>query len=416
MRIIRFLVIANLLTTIFYPMVSLATLADDLQNEINQKQAQIQELEKQIANYQAVLKTSQSQESTLKKEIAKMETQIKTLEAQITLTQTKISQTNLKIEGLASDIQTQNIALEKQKNNLGQILRTIDEYDQEDPFSLVMKNQSFSDFLNQTQYIANLQNSVQATLVDIKNLKSGLENQKTEQENQKTELLSLKSQLNGKSLALDDQKGEKQDLLTTTKSQEKQYQAMLTDLQKKRDQIEKEIYQAEEKLRQQINPNSIPPARHGLFVWPAQSQTITQTYGCILSAFARKSYPACDAGGSGGFHNGVDIDAEIGDPIRAVMDGTISGVGNLGKYAYGKWITVKHEDGLTTLYGHLSAQSLSVGQKVLAGQIIGYAGNTGYSTGAHLHFSVYATNTFMIEQKSYGPLPLGGTVSPLNYL
>ena len=404
MRTIRFLVIANLLSVIFYPVITLASLADDLQNEINQKQAQIQELEKQIANYQAVLKTSQSQESTLKKEIAKMETQIKTLEAQITLTQTKISQTNLKIEGLASDIQTQNIALEKQKGNLGQILRTIDEYDQEDPFSLVMKNQSFSDFLNQTQYIANLQNSVQATLVDIKNLKSDLENQKTEQENQKTELLSLKNQLNGKSLALDDQKGEKQDLLTTTKSQEKQYQ------------IEKEIYQAEEKLRLQINPNSIPTARHGLFVWPAQSQTITQTYGCILSAFARKSYPACDAGGSGGFHNGVDIDAEIGDPIRAVMDGTISGIGNLGKYAYGKWMTIKHEDGLTTLYGHLSAQSVSVGQKITAGQIIGYAGNTGYSTGAHLHFSVYATNTYIIEQKSYGPLPLGGTVSPLDYL
>lgn len=415
-KTLRFLVLANLLSLIFYPMVTLASLADDLQAEINQKQAQIQELEKQISNYQAVLKSSQSQESTLKKEITKMETQIKALEAQITLTQTKISQTNLKIEGLASDIQTQNIALEKQKNNLGQILRTIDEYDQEDPFSLVMKNQNFSDFLNQTQYISNLQNSVQAALVEIKKLKSDLENQKTEQENQKTELLSLKNQLNGKSLALDDQKGGKQDLLTTTKSQEKQYQAMLTDLQKKRDQIEKEIYQAEEKLRLQINPNSIPTARKGLFVWPAQSQTITQTYGCILTAFARKSYPACDEGGSGGFHNGVDIDAEIGDPIRAVMDGTISSVGNLGKYAYGKWITIKHENGLTTLYAHLSAQSVKAGQKIKTGEIIGYAGNTGYSTGSHLHFTVYATNTFSIEQKSYGPLPLGGSVNPMSYL
>ncbi|MBU1102445.1 hypothetical protein KJ853_02200, partial [Patescibacteria group bacterium] len=147
---IRFLLSAIIAAfLIIHPAIALATLADDLQAEIDQKQAQIQELEKQIANYQAMIKSSQSQGTTLKQQISKMETQIKKLEAEVKLNQTKISEANLKIRGLTSDIQTQSIALENQKTNLGQILRTIDEYDQENPFSLVLKNNNFSDFLNQ---------------------------------------------------------------------------------------------------------------------------------------------------------------------------------------------------------------------------------------------------------------------------
>jgi len=412
-----FLTAITIISLLIYPVITLATVADDLQNQIDQKEAQIQALEKQIAEYQAIVKNSQSQGATLKLQISKMETQIKKLESEVKLTQTQISQTNLKIQGLTSDIQTQSIALEKQKTDLGQIIRTINEYDQEDPFSLVLKNDNFSDFLNQVQYIDSLQNNVQSKLLEIKDFKSQMEVQKTDYEQQKNQLQDLNSQLKGKSLALDDQKDQKQNLLTTTKNQEKQYQNMVSDLQKKRDQIETEIYQIEEKLRLEIDPSSIPTARHGLFAWPVKSQSITQNFGCVLTTFAKRSYPACTENNkSGGFHNGIDIDTDTGDAVYAVLDGTISGVGNLGKYAYGKWITINLNNGLTVLYGHLAAQSVSVGQHVKMGDIIGYSDSTGYSTGPHLHFSVYATNTFEIQQKSYGPLPVGGPVSPLNYL
>ena len=406
--------ILSLLVILTPPFVAWATLADDLQNEINQKRNEIRELEKQIAQYNQMLQGTKSQSATLKQQITKMEAQINKLQAEIKLTQTKISETTLVIAGLASDIQTQNIDLEKQKNNLSQILRTIDEYDQVQPFELMLKNGNLSDFLSQIQYIQNLQGSVQEKLISLKELKAQLENQKMEEENQKTALEGLKTQLRGQSSVLDNQKGEKQDLLTTTKSQEKQYQTMLTELQKKRDQIEKEIFVTEEKLRLAINPNSIPIAGTKVLAWPLQGN-LTQNFGCLETRFAVRSYPACN-NGSGGYHNGIDIDAELGDPIRAALNGTVSGVGNLGKYSYGKWITITHANGLVTMYGHLSAQSVSVGEKVKTGDVIGYAGSTGYSTGAHLHFTVYAANTFSIEQKWYGPVPLGGPLNPLSYL
>ena len=67
-----------------------------------------------------------------------------------------------------------------------------------------------------------------------------------------------------------------------------------------------------------------------------------------------------------------------------------------GCYSYGKWIMLKHANGLSTLYAHLSLQSVSVGQQVATGQILGYSGNTGYTTGPHLHFTVYASSGVQI--------------------
>lgn len=394
-----------------------ADLTTDLQNEINQKQTQIQALEKQIAQYKEMLQSTKNQSATLKNEIVKMELQIKRLEAQIRLTQTKISEASLKIQGLTSDITTKNVELEKQKNNLGQVLRTIYEYDQESDFTLVLKNSSFSDFLSQVQYLDNLQNDVQKKLESVKELKTQLEAQKTESESQKAALEKLRTQLRGQTQVLDAERDEQKDFLATSKNQEKVYQATLTTLQKQREQVERDIYLAEEKLRLAIDPNSIPGAKKGILAWPIQN-TVTQTYGCIVSAFARNSYPACNEGkGNGGFHNGIDIDLDTGDKVLAALDGTVSGVGNMARYAYGKWITIKHENGLTTLYGHLSVQSVNIGQKVKTGDLLGYGGSTGYSTGSHLHFSVYATNTFHVEPNRYGyPTPLGGSINPLIYL
>ncbi|KKT25368.1 MAG: Peptidase M23 [Parcubacteria group bacterium GW2011_GWA2_43_9b] len=417
MNYYRSITIFAIIVSLLAPAISRADLRSDLQNEINQKQSQIQALEKQIAQYKDMVRNSQNQSNTLKNAIAQMEAQIKKLEAQVRLTQTKISQTSLKIQGLSGDISTQNIELEKQRNNLSQTIQAINEYDQTGPLELVFGSGNFSDMLSQAQYVNNLQTGLQQKLDAIKEFKAQLETQKIESENQKTLLENFKKQLSGQTLVLDSQRDDQKDLLATTKNQEKIYQSTLTTLQKQRDQVERDIYLAEEKLRRAINPNSIPNAQKGILAWPIKN-TLVQIYGCITTSFARNSYPACNEGkGNGGFHNGLDIDLETGDPVAAALDGTISGVGNMARYAYGKWITIKHDNGLTTLYAHLSVQSVNVGQKVKTDDIIGYGGSTGYSTGSHLHFTVYATNTFHVEPNRYGyPTPLGGPLNPLLYL
>jgi len=116
------------------------------------------------------------------------------------------------------------------------------------------------------------------------------------------------------------------------------------------------------------------------------------------------------------FHNGIDIAAGYGAPIRSAEAGRVVAAGDDGKYAYGKWVAIDHENGLVTLYGHLSQRSVAIGDRVTRGQTIGREGATGFVTGSHVHFTVYAAETFRTEQRWFGLLPLGGSINPFNYL
>lgn len=95
----------------------------------------------------------------------------------------------------------------------------------------------------------------------------------------------------------------------------------------------------------------------------------------------------------GKFHHGVDLGLRTGAPVMSVFDGIVK----LSTYGggYGNYIIIRHENGLETLYAHLHRRKVSVGQRVQAGDLIGWGGSTGYSTGPHLHFEVrYKGYTF----------------------
>jgi len=86
------------------------------------------------------------------------------------------------------------------------------------------------------------------------------------------------------------------------------------------------------------------------------------------------------------YHAGIDYRANIGTPVHAAASGKVIGITSGWGSGYGKSILISHGSGYTTRYAHLNQFAVSVGQSVSAGQIIGYSGNTGWSTGPHLHF------------------------------
>ena len=87
------------------------------------------------------------------------------------------------------------------------------------------------------------------------------------------------------------------------------------------------------------------------------------------------------------------------------------------KGAYGKVVVINHTNNLTTLYGHLSRYIVAKGDIVQKGQVIGYSGKTGYATGPHLHFTVFAQPTFYVgPSRTCGPMPFGGDLNPQRYL
>jgi len=125
-----------------------------------------------------------------------------------------------------------------------------------------------------------------------------------------------------------------------------------------------------------------------LFIYPIRGR-LTSPYGWRNDPFT----------GARRFHAGIDLAASIGTPIRAAMDGRVSTVGV--NSVYGRYIIMTHSDGYQTLYAHLNSSSVAQGAFVPQGAKIGEVGNTGMSTGPHLHFSIYRN---------------GRAVNPLDFL
>lgn len=110
--------------------------------------------------------------------------------------------------------------------------------------------------------------------------------------------------------------------------------------------------------------------------------------GAITSSFGEREDPF---NGEGAFHAGVDISGTFGEPVRATADGTVE-VASMAS-GYGREILLNHGNGIETLYGHLSGFGVTAGQQVRRGQVIGYVGMSGRTTGPHLHYEVRIHNT-----------------------
>lgn len=179
--------------------------------------------------------------------------------------------------------------------------------------------------------------------------------------------------------------------MNDTKNSQANYSKLLATRQQQKEAFEREVDSLQEQLKITIDPTHIPKTGTGVLVYPLDTIRVTQYFG--NTTFATKN-PQIYTTGS---HPGIDFAASIGTPVKAALGGTVVAAANMdvaggGRCrAYGKWIMIKHTNGLSTLYGHLSLIGVTKGQTVSTGDIIGYSGNTGATTGPHLHFGVYAT-------------------------
>ncbi|MGI8609013.1 MAG: murein hydrolase activator EnvC family protein [Candidatus Dormibacteria bacterium] len=152
------------------------------------------------------------------------------------------------------------------------------------------------------------------------------------------------------------------------------------------------------------NTAAFPPqgthSRKYPFIWPAEKGVISQGFG--PTDFA----PEPPGFGAAHFHAGVDVANNSGTPIFAAEDGVVASVQdsmlNGVLIGYGRHVVIAHQNGMMTLYGHLNAYSVKVGQAVHQGDLIGVMGSTGNSSGPHLHFELRVNNT-PVDPMAYLP-------------
>ena len=371
---------------------SYAQTAQELNEKINQKNADIDKLEKEIKLYQTEIDDLGKQKNSLNVSLKQLDLTQKKLVADIAVTQNKIDKTNFKIKELNLEIDNKGDIISNNIEAISLGIRKMNELEQNDVLTTILSENDFTIIWNDIDNMTTVSDKIRETIIDLKQARNDLEDTRKETTDAKNELLALKSKLADQKKIVDQNTAEKKKLLTQTKNSEASYQKLLEDRLAKKDAFEKELEAYESQLKYILDPSSLPGK--GALSWPLDDIYITQLFG--VTKDSKRLYAS-------GSHSGVDFRASVGTPVKAVADGIVLGTGNTDiacPYAsFGKFIFIKHNNGLSTTYGHLSLIKVSKGDKVERGDVIGYSGNTGHTTGPHLHLTVYASEAAKMETR-----------------
>lgn len=385
----------------------------ELKKQIDAKSEEIKKLEKTAKKYQDQIVSKQETGKTLKSELKKIEKSIAGLKNDITINQRKIQKTALEMKQLGTQIQEKETTIGTLQRGLLDLLRKFYEKEKEPPVITLLKQKTLGEFFQELDYSKLMQAKIVSSLGDLHALRAELGAEKTRVQEKKNELQGLQYSLKDRKQIQEVVKSYRSQLLAETKNQEKKYQELLDVTEKRQEEIAKEIEELEATLRRGIDVHTLPLAKKGVLLWPAVGR-LSQGYGETQFAHSSHFYK---------FHNGIDVAGAMGAPIVAADDGTVLATGNSDLYcrrgSYGKYIVIKHGSNLTSMYAHLSLIRVEEGQILKRGELIGYMGTTGRSTGPHLHFTVYDSRTVEIRLGSVGTcglLPFGGSINPLSYL
>lgn len=408
----RKIAIVSSLVVFVLPYLAAAQSADDIQKQIDAHNAQIAALDKEIAQYEAELNTVSSKKQTLQNALSQLDISIKKTTASIKVTQTQISSTELQIKQLSGTIADTQESIDVENAGLGESLRRLSENDARPLAILMLSADGLTGAWDDVQALNALQFAVHSHVVALGQEKTTLTNKKATAEEKRAELLAQQKKLQTQQGSLNAQKKAQSDLLAQTKSQESAYQKLIVQKKAQEADLEAALSDLKAKYNIAVNPDQITPAGQGILRWPVDNVRITQYFG--NTAFARSGAY------SGKGHNGIDFAAPIGTPLKAALSGTVVGTGNTdtvrGCYSFGKWVMVKHANGLSTMYAHLSQINVAQGEPVSTGDLLGYSGETGYATGPHLHFGVYvtsATQILTLGQATNAKTPCANAVMPV---
>ncbi len=396
---------------------------DQLNAEKAERQKKLQQLNQQIKNFQQQISDAQGKSNTLQTQIFIFDKEIASTELQIEAKETQIEDTDLQIRELEKLIQKKQEEIDQDKKILTETLIELNEFDNDFLLKTTLSLNNLSDFLDQIQYTQNFQSRIYNILQKVKKLKAKLEADQKQLEIQLKNLGELKQQLEIGQEVLEEQRNQKQVLLTQTKGIERNFQTLLAASKKEESDIESEIEDLDRAIREKLGYKSVP-AKPGSLAWPMDG-ILTQKYG--NTGFTALGYD---------FHNGIDIAAPAGQAIYAAADGEVIYT-DKSDQAYGNWVAIKHNisnnggsSEIITLYAHFRSFIVSAGQKVKEGDLIGYEGNTGNTTkklygpgrGYHIHFGVYDSEGFGVKEGAYThiyghySIPYGYTYNPLDFL
>ena len=344
------------------------TYASSLSDQLQEARDAQAELEKQIEAIQSDKSKALEEKALLDRQNDKLRSEISLLQQQSDETQTRITELTQK-EQEQYELFCRQVREEEERGTVSY-------------WSVLFKASSFTDLLARMDFVNEVMDYDRQVISDLQTTRRQLTEDKAALEQQKSEMESSQTKLQ-------QQVDAASTLIREYEETEAGHQAMLDEAAEDEARIQALIRQQQGGGSSGGGGGSGSNSGVDGYIWPTNNtRVVTSPYGERWCPF--HGYES---------HNGADIDAARGSAVLAAKSGRVIQAGWNG--GYGISVMIAHDDGITTLYGHMDGCSVSVGQTVSQGETIGICGNTGNSSGAHIHYTMYKN---------------GGTIDPLPYL
>ena len=375
---------------------------------------QLEELKKEKKEITAQIEEIQSQYDANASEIEVLVAQKDGIDQEIVLLHQQIDNINQQISAYAVLIADKQDELDDAEARLADLneknkerIRAMEEEGKLSYWSIIFKANDFSDLLDRLDMIQEINAADQRRLKEIAEAAQQVASAQTELESEKTELEVTREDLDAAQLVLDEKRAEADEILNQLIAKGDEYEAMLDESEALQSELMQDIAKKEKELKDaeykewlatyvppttrpsgnDTTPSNDTPSSSG-WVKPLKSYTIT-------SPFGMRKHPVL---GYERMHEGVDMAAPQGTPIYAAKSGKVTTTSYQAGGA-GNYVVINHGDGFTSIYMHMTRYIVSKGQYVEAGQVIGYVGSTGISTGPHLHFGIAYKGTYVNPMK-----------------
>ncbi|MBQ1352294.1 MAG: peptidoglycan DD-metalloendopeptidase family protein [Oscillospiraceae bacterium] len=358
------------------------------QSEINNLKANAAKLAEQKKGLsQKISELAQDKERVLEQKAA-LDQQNALLQDEIDNTTALIAQYDVLIKEKAAELEEAKRKEQEQYALFCKRVRSMEESGSDSYLAALFGATDFGDLVDRVTFIQEIMEYDQNLMDQLAAAREAIAEKKAELETAQKEQKQAKADLQARQNELEAQIQEAIALVNQLAAQKEEYQSALQQLEKDEDRISAEIEQKIAALEKKNATIGVTIKSESGYLWPLNG------YTRVSSGFGGRIHPLT---GRWKVHTGLDIPAPGGTPIHATKSGTVV-VSAYGS-SYGNYVSISHGGGNSSLYAHMSRRAVSVGQTVKQGQVIGYVGTTGSSTGNHLHFEI-RVNGARINPKS----------------
>ena len=391
--VMLFGLIAGILPTYVSAEKSSAEIKEEInqwKEQLKQNQSEVSKLEGQLSANMDKMEDVVNQKNVIDQQIFLLHQQVQNINQQITAYSELIADKQDELD--AATVRWQELS-----NKYKERIRAMEEDGKLSYWSVLFKANSFSDFLDRLSMIDEIAAADQRRLEELNEAAVAVKNAKEGLESEKTALEESKKELEESSKKLEESKEESDALLKQLIATGEEYQKLLDEAERKESETASTIDKLEyaydaakdREYREWLAQQKPTAGGTGSNVVDGITWLMPINYTRFSSPFGWRIHPIY---GDYRFHYGVDLSAPQGTPIYASRGGQVTTTAYEAGGA-GYYVSINHLDGYATRYLHMTHYIVSPGQYVAAGQVIGYCGSTGGSTGPHLHFSVYYNGT-----------------------